>query len=287
MPPRQCSNGPLGPFTRLSLFVALVCACLVQPSAMENIWPNAARAWAYAWSIVLEAAPYILVGAIAASCFERWARRSAFAALFAAIAPGCDCSMNGFARSLRSLPAPFASGVIMWGSCCNPIALFATYQILGGRLTVARIAGALTAALIAAALQRAFRASWTVDAACDTHATALGPIAHLENGLKLLLPAALVSSTVLAFFPDLVRLHASPLLGAIAGAVLSPCSTADPILARTLSASTAAQAAFVVAAQCLDVRQLGLLRRCFGSPGIGIALVSGALGCCIATIVAR
>jgi uncharacterized membrane protein YraQ (UPF0718 family) len=270
---------------RLFLVVVVAGGALLAPSA--SIISGVARAWAYAWSIVLEAAPYILVGAIAASCFERLARRSAFAALFAAIAPGCDCGMNGFARSLRSLPAPFASCVILWGSCCNPIALFATYQILGSRLTLARIAGALMAALIAGVLQRAFRANWTVDAACDSHATALGPIAHLENGLKLLLPAALISSTVLAFFPDLMRLHASPLLAAIAGAVLSPCSTADPILARTFSASTAAQAAFVVAAQCLDVRQLGLLRRCFGSPGVGIALVAGALGCVVAAMVAR
>jgi uncharacterized membrane protein YraQ (UPF0718 family) len=268
----------------------IVSGCLLSPARAQPqvsvMLAGGARAWTYTWSIVLEAVPYILAGAIAAAFVERFARRSAWRALVCIAAPGCDCSMNGFVRSLTSLPAPFAGALMLWGSACNPIALFATYQMLGSGVLIARIAGALIAALLLAALMRTARICWTSASSCEAHGGD-GVLAHFERGVMLLGPAAIASGIVLAFAAHMVRSHASPLLAAVAGAMLSPCSTADPILARTIAATPAAQAAFAIASQCLDVRQLTLLRRCFGAPGVACAIVAGVSGCAMAAFAAR
>jgi uncharacterized membrane protein YraQ (UPF0718 family) len=273
---------------RLTLFCAIACACLVSPATTALAWSDAARAWTYAWSIVLEAIPYILVGAIAAAMFERLAHRSALVALFATIAPGCDCSMNGFARSLGSLPPPVAGALIVWGSCCNPIALLTTYQILGGRLTLARMAGALAASLLIAAAWAIGRARFkATEAACQITVGQPALLEHFDGGLKSLVLAAVVGGAVLALFPDWLRAHSSPLFAAFAGALLSPCSSADPILARALMSTSAAHATFIVAAQCIDVRQISLLGRCFGIAPALLGAAAGAAGCWLATLIAR
>ncbi|MBV8082159.1 MAG: hypothetical protein JOY86_04175, partial [Candidatus Eremiobacteraeota bacterium] len=49
-------------------------------------------------SIVVAAAPFACAGALCVALVQRAARgRAAVAAIAALIAPGCDCSMNGFA----------------------------------------------------------------------------------------------------------------------------------------------------------------------------------------------
>jgi uncharacterized membrane protein YraQ (UPF0718 family) len=273
---------------RLMLLCSISCACLVSPAATALAWSDAVRAWTYAWSIVLEAFPYILLGAIAAATFERLAHRSAFVALYAVIAPGCDCSMNGFARSLGSLPPPLAGALIVWGSCCNPIALLTTYQILGGRLTLARMAGALAASLLIAAAWSIGRARFkAADAHCPTLVQQPALLEHFDSGVTSLLMAAVVGGTVLALFPDWLRAHSSPWFAAFAGALLSPCSSADPILARALMSTSAAHATFIVAAQCIDIRQIGLFGRCFGAVPAIFGGVAGAAGCCLAALIAR
>jgi len=273
---------------RLTLLCAIAGACFVSPATTALAWSDAARAWTYAWSIVLEAIPYILVGAIAAAMFERLAHRSVLVALFAAIAPGCDCSMNGFARSLGSLPPPVAGALIVWGSCCNPIALLTTYQILGGRLTLARMGGALAASLLIATSWAIGRARFkATEASCQTKVGQPALVEHFGSGVKSLVLAAVLGGTVLAFFPDWLRAHSSPWFAAFAGALLSPCSSADPILARALMSTSAAHATFIVAAQCIDVRQITLLGRCFGAAPALLGTIAGAAGCCLAAIIAR
>ena len=79
---------------------------------------------------------------------------------------------------------------------------------------------------------------------------------------------------------------ASPWNAALAGALLSPCSSADPMLARIFAGSASGQTAFVIAGQCLDVRQTQLLLRSYGLPRALIAWLCGALACAIASSLA-
>ena len=236
-------------------------------------------------SIVLEAAPFVLAGSIAATLAQRFVRSPLTAPLVAALAPGCDCAMNGFAVALRSCKPAIAGMALTWGAVCNPIALVATATVLGGHLLVARIIGGGVAAGTLGLLWRL--GGDAKDCLHDACAPAAGVAAHLEDGLRLLLPAAFVGSVVIVMAPDVLGTHMSPLFAAIAAALLSPCSTADPVLAKVLAVSGPAQAAFVVAAQCADVRQLALLSRHFGVRRAALAALAGAAGCLTAVMAAR
>jgi uncharacterized membrane protein YraQ (UPF0718 family) len=249
---------------------------------VESLW----RICVYAVSIVLEAAPFVLAGSCAATLAQRFAGGVIAAPLITAFAPGCDCAMNGFAAALRRCGPAIAGMALTWGAVCNPVALVATATVLGGRVLAARVIGGLIAAATIGLL-------WRIDATVGNtgdHATC-APAAdiafHLEAGLKLLLPAAFVGSAALVLAPDLLRTHSSPLFAALAGALLSPCSTADPILAKVLAVSVPAQAAFVVASQCADVRQLVLLSRYFGGRRAALAALAGVAGCVAAVVAAR
>jgi uncharacterized membrane protein YraQ (UPF0718 family) len=61
---------------------------------------------------------------------------------------------------------------------------------------------------------------------------------------------------------------------------------ADPILARSLLTHGSSQAAFMIAAQCLDVRQTLMLVRWFGSRRAASALAAGVLACVAAAAAA-
>jgi uncharacterized membrane protein YraQ (UPF0718 family) len=249
--------------------------------AFASLW----RICIYAVSIVLEAAPFVLAGSAAATLVQRYASSAIAAPVLTAFAPGCDCAMNGFAAALRRGEPAVAGMALTWGAVCNPIALIATATILGSHVVAARLIGGGVAAVVLGVLWRTIR---TADKA-DRHVHPSDPdvATHLENGLRLLLPAAVVGSAALVLAPGALHAHDSPLLAALAGALLSPCSTADPVLAKVLAASGASQAAFVVAAQCADVRQLALLSRHFGSRRAVLAAAAGAAGCIAAVIVAR
>jgi uncharacterized membrane protein YraQ (UPF0718 family) len=244
------------------------------------------RAFVYAASIVLEAGPFLLVGAFAAAWVSRIAYGGAFAACVAALAPGCDCSLNGFARALRRCPPPVSGFALTWGAACNPIALVATASVLGEHVLAARMAGALAASLAVAALWAIIPARTASDepqAAC--HADD-GLAAQVATAVLLLLPAAIFAAIALVLFPDVVRAHATPFVSAAIGALLSPCSTADAILAKVIGSSAPAQAAFVIASQSLDARQFALLRRHYGTPRALLAWFAGAAGCATAALCA-
>jgi len=249
------------------------------------------RVWVYGASIVLEAAPFVMAGSFAAALTQRFARGAAAAPLLVALAPGCDCAMNGFAAALRGCSLPVAGMALVWGAVCNPVALVATALILGSHVLMARLLGGAVAAALIGLLWRQLKTSPVRDSlhSCETSASrpAVSIASHLEDGLRLLLPVAFIGSGVLVLMPDALRAHATPMVAAIGAALLSPCSTADPVLARVIAGSPAAEAAFVVAAQCADVRQLTLLTRHFGVRHAALAAVAAAIGCLAAVLVAR
>jgi uncharacterized membrane protein YraQ (UPF0718 family) len=240
----------------------------------------------YAASIVLEAAPFVLAGSTAATIAQRFAAGAIAAPLLTAFAPGCDCAMNGFAAALRRCRPAIAGMALTWGAACNPIALISTATILGSHVLAARLIGGGVAAATLGLLWRTDPSAESAGSH-DACARSADVAIHLGDGLKLLLPAAFAGSAALVLAPDVLRTHASPLFAAIAGALLSPCSTADPVLAKVLAVSASSQAAFVVAAQCADVRQFALLSRYFGLRRAVLAVAAGAAGCIAAIIAAR
>ena len=268
--------------------VLIFAAALTPDDVMSHVGGAFATLWricVYAVSIVLEAAPFVLAGSVAAMIAQRFAVGAIAAPVLTAFAPGCDCAMNGFAAALRRCGPAVAGMALTWGAVCNPIALIATATILGGHVLVARLIGGGVAAAVLGLLWRTIRSAEKT----DRHAHPPDPdiASHLEDGLRLLLPAAFLGSAALVLAPSALRAHDSPLLAALAGALLSPCSTADPVLAKVLAASVSSQAAFVVASQCADVRQLALLWRHFGSRRAVLAAAAGAAGCVAALIAAR
>jgi len=292
--------------TSVTVILAVTaCAALLDPAIaaarfgafFDVLW----HVWVYGASIVLEAAPFVMAGSIAAALLQRFGRGVA-TPLLVALAPGCDCAMNGFASALRRCPPIVAGMSLVWGAVCNPVALFATGLILGSRVLAARMIGGAVAALLIGVLWRWTTALRPHDGrhACrpddvnasrspraKSSATAATIASHVEDGLRLLLPAAFAASAVLVLLPALVRHHASPAVAAIAAALLSPCSTADPILAKVIAGSPAAEAAFVIAAQCADVRQIVLLARHFGARRAALAAFAAVVGCLAAVFVAR
>jgi uncharacterized membrane protein YraQ (UPF0718 family) len=72
----------------------------------------------------------------------------------------------------------------------------------------------------------------------------------------------------------------SAVTAGVIGALLSPCSSADALLARVLFREPATQLVFIVAAQCLDVRQIGLVYKFFGARHAAGAIASAVVACC-------
>jgi len=280
----------------IGVSTVVIAACCWPPDvvlpALAPLLALAGRAWAYAASIVLEAAPYILVGSLVATLALRAGANRIAAALLPMVAPGCDCSMNGYAPLIARAPAPLAAFSMIWSASCNPIALFATHAILGAAVFKARIAGTLVAGCLTAL-------GWSnarlrpAPSACGAGCRAGRPRAPRSaveifgSGLLALVPAATLCGVALVAAPHVLRAHAAPLPAAALGALISPCSTADAILARVLAPLPAAQAAFVMAAQTLDARQLSLLARTFGMRRAAIAAAASLIGCAVAVFSVR
>ena len=242
--------------------------------------------------MLLGAAPYLSAGALAAAAAVRWGpsltpcRSTGWLVGFALLFPGCDCSMNAYATSLRGAGPSLAAFAVVWGSCCNPLALIATATILGPRLLACRLAcGCIAATLTAWAWSRSGALPAAHDCAvADDYWEAFTRFAG--GAVMSFAFAAAISAVCLAFTTRAATLAAPAALAAIAGALLSPCSSADPLLARTLFVSAQDQLAFIVAAQCLDVRQIALLWRTFGAAratqACCAALAACTAGCFIA-----
>jgi len=270
------------PVLALLLGAALAPASI--PPAMQIA---AARCSTFAvdWlSIVMEGVPFVLGGALAACAVRRIARPGMLSPLLVALSPGCDCAQNSFAGALRRSPPPLAGFALSWSAACGPVALFATHAVLGPRLLAARIAGGAVAALFTALLWRWARIGG--ESACDSHARPEPAAELFVAALRNLAVAGAVAAMWAAAAPSM-RLHPHGVMAAAIGALLSPCSTSDPILARVLFSHGSDQAAFCIAAQCIDVRQLAMLRHRFGLAAMVLAFAAGAAGCAAAALVAR
>ena len=249
-----------------------------------------------AWwsSIVLASLPYVTIGALCASARELMpARFARFAAVAALVAPGCDCASAGYAFALvRESPA-LAGFVLVWTSAAGPAALLATYDALGRHLLLARLAGALAAAALTALL-------WNVESRrSDASARAEGShachppkkyetpdlCARVASALGALALSASFATAALIVFGHGTALS-SPLIAAAGGALMSPCSTADAVIARVLVHRSPAQIAFVLAAQTIDIRQLATLARVFGARRSALAALGGAAGCALGALCA-
>ena len=293
------SRTPRRPFARLvpSLvwtIVVLFFALASPPHVLERLTALAAtleRAWLYFWSMLLGASPFLTGGALAAVAAQRLLRRSGHArgaslvlVVTAALFPGCDCCMNGFATFLRHVPRPAAAFTLMWGSCCNPVALVSTAALLGPRVLTGRlVAGCVAAMLAALAWSRRVPDPTGVHVSCETQ-----PVSFTRAAGDALLSfsfAAAVGALTLSLAPAFLH-HAPTAIAALAGGLLSPCSSADAMLARVLFVRPDAQLAFVIAAQCADVRQLTLMTRTFGLVHalLAVAATCGAImvGCLLA-----
>ena len=228
--------------------------------------------------MMVGAAPFLAAGALAAAVAVRM--RVALP-LFAMLFPGCDCSMNAYASSLRNARPALSAVAIVWGSCCNPLALYTTAAILGPRMLLYRmIAGAIAAALTAATWSR-IPAPHRATTCEEPHSFSRSLVDLAGHGVASFAMAAGVSAIFLALRTNSV--HAmGPLAAALVGAALSPCSSADALLARALFAEPATQLVFVIAAQCLDVRQISLVYRFFGARRAAGSCCAAIVACCVA-----
>jgi hypothetical protein len=256
------------------------------PPALSSASAGASLVFTFWASIMLEATPFVFAGSALAAALHRLPIRGIAAPLIAIVAPGCDCSTSGFAAALARTSLPVTGFVLTWNAVCGPAALVATHAALGDHLLLARLAGGATAALATAALWR-----WVPAAPIPSKPTAShGNVRFVDTlgvGLLNLSWAALAAALLRAIAPNVLRASTSPMPAAIVGALLSPCSTADAILARVMLADHASQAAFVVAAQCVDIRQIAMLHRHFGAFRALLACAAGCAGCALAAMAAR
>lgn len=255
------------------------------PPAVGAFARAAGLVFVYWASILLEAAPFVLAGTVAAAALKYVSRRSAAAPLIALFAPGCDCSLNGFASALSSAAPPVAGFALTWSAACGPAALAATHAALGDRMVMARLAGGLAAASVTALLWACVRTRpVSVENAHGEDATLA---AQLGAALRGLSAAALAAACLAALAPNALHSMTSVPAAALMGAVISPCSTADAMLARVLLIGRSSQAAFVLAAQCIDVRQLAMLWCNFGAIRTVLGAIGGCAGCVVAALLAR
>ncbi len=281
----------------LTLLAVLIVAARQPPVAIDR-WTAIAtldcKRFVFYWSsMLLGASPFLVAGAIAAtvaarlearSVFSRWQRlvTTAFALLF----PGCDCSMNAYAGALRGRHPAIVACALVWGSCCNPVALVCTARILGTHLLGLRMIVGLAIALLTA-VSWSFCKNARDETICHTqHAWWEQFVGYTGDGLSSFARAAAVSCLILVTAPRLLAVLHGPLMAAVAGALISPCSSADALLAAILFRSRPEQLVFVIAAQCLDIRQLVLFTRLYGAANAMRASAAALVGCTIGYILA-
>jgi len=247
---------------------------------------------AFAWwsSIVLASLPFVTLGALFASIRELLPHRSArIMALGALVAPGCDCSSAGYASAFARESPALAGFVLVWSSAAGPAALLGTYDALGEHLLFARLAGAIAAATLTAAMwSLAFRRARAEDrrAHDPCHETASPALCgRIASALGALAVSASLATVALTIFGHNAVLS-SPVIAAAGGALMSPCSTADAVIARVLVHRSPSQIAFVLAAQTIDIRQLATFARVFGARHCVLAAVAGAAGCAVGALCA-
>ena len=278
---------------RIALYAFIIAIVLVSRNAASAPLVAAASTAFGRWSsIMLAALPYVVGGTIVAYAARRLVRRNASMplALVAIASPGCDCAGSGYAFAFADASPALAGFTLTWSAAAGPVALVVTRAALGAHVLIARVAGAAIAALVTAAL-------WTLDARAASRATAHAcrderevryeMAGQIGSAVLALAVSAAIATVLISARQMLPPAFASPLSAGISGAILSPCSTADAVLARVLFTQAASQGAFVIAAQCLDTRQMLMLVRVFGWRRAALAAAAGTFGCVAATLCAR
>jgi uncharacterized membrane protein YraQ (UPF0718 family) len=244
-------------------------------------------------SILLAALPYVVIGALAAGLSRRlFVRRSAHShyamALLAVLNPGCDCALNGFAGALARAHPALAGFALTFAAAASPASLAVTYAAFGMRMTIARAAGGAIAAALTAAAWSFNHFDRVGGQASLAHDLNHGPdeTGKLAAALGGIACAATAAVAIKAILPAATFTHMAPAGAALFGALLSPCSTSDPLLAVALMRDARAQLAFMLAAQCLDIRQMLLMLRHFGFARMAAAAGCAATACALATMVA-
>ena len=247
-----------------------------------------------AWwtSIVLASLPFVTIGVICASIVERLRLSTRFFAVAAIIAPGCDCASAGYAPALVRASPGLAGFTLVWSAAAGPAALFATYNAFGSHLLAARLVGAFTAAGATAVLWLVDRRSIGAKATSpDPHHCEIAPHAQaplcdrIASASGALVLSASLATIALVFGGGAAL--STPLGAAVAGALLSPCSTSDSVIARVLTHHAQSQIAFVLASQTIDVRQLATFARTFGARRAALAALAGAAGCVVGALCVR
>lgn len=291
--PPASTRPPSSPSHRVAFCSVIIAIVLVSCTASNVAFVAAASTAFGRWSsIMLAALPYVVGGTIVAHAARRFVRRGASMplAVVAIVTPGCDCAGSGYAFGFAGASPALAGFTLTWSAAAGPIALVVTRTALGAHLLIARIVGAAIAAVLTAAL-------WTLDARAASHATTdachdayavRGTMAgQIGSAVMSLAVSAAIATALVGARHMFSPAFASPLAAGISGAILSPCSTADAVLARVLFTQPASQGVFVIAAQCLDTRQMLTLARVFGWRRALLAAAAGALGCVAAALCAR
>lgn len=290
--------------TRMTFRTATFPLAAVVPAAAGMLLPVASHvdlrvdieriAVIIAWwsSIVLASLPYVTIGVICGHVVERSRLSARFLALAAMIAPGCDCASAGYAPALVRASPGLAGFALVWSAAAGPAALFATFNAFGSHLLLARLAGSFIAAGATAMLWLIDRRSIGANAvSSDPHLCAVAPHAHaalcdrIASASGALALSASLATIALVFLNG--AMLSTPLGAAIAGALLSPCSTSDSVIARVLTHHAQSQIVFVMASQTIDVRQLATFARTFGVCRAALAALAGAAGCIVGAICAR
>ena len=290
-------------WARFAIACALWFASVKTPADSFGALSAAIADWA---SILLAALPYVVFGAFAAG-LSHWLvrRRQADShnavALIAMFNPGCDCALNGFAGALARAHPALAGFALTFAAAASPASLAVTYAAFGTRMTIARAVGGAIAAALTAATWRWLpvvptfmvgRPRINLGTTTQTSAAAsysspahdeAGDLGAALCGVAYAAAAAVVAKTVV---PAAAFAHMPTALAAVFGALLSPCSTADPLLAVALLRDVHAQLAFMLAAQCLDVRQMLLVLRHFGVARMAAAAGCAAIACALASMLA-
>lgn len=239
--------------------------------------------------MVLGALPFLTLGGIFSAASARLrGRTTGFGLLVSALClPVCDCTMASCGRELSRVPLPLAAWIVTLGSCCNAPALAATWIVLGPRVLVARVLSCIVAAAATALLWRvAGRATLSEPAggSMEQIPLAMRFVQATSRGLCLFALAAAPACLLIASgWANIVS--QSPVAAVVLASILSPCSSSDALLAHALFAQPKCQLAFVVAAQCVDLRQILMLRRTFGVRRAVAALASSTTAIALGYVV--
>lgn len=289
--------------TVVLLGCALVLLALSSRGAGQR-WPQAADAVAIAAAVVMQAAPFVVLGAVAGGAITavsqrvdltRWVPRSRVGAASAGVAAsvgvlGCECASVTIAQRLTAGGMSRAAGLaVMFASpAVNPIVAVATFTALPGQpqIALARIAGgAVVAALAAVLLDR----WWPTVAAAITRDRLSGTNHHGHGrgggeitgqilsdaltGIGALVGAAVMVAGVRAVFAvtgfqvsESVPLLVVMLAAAATAYLLAVCSSSDAfIVASFPGMPAAAQLTFLLVGPVADVKLTALHARAFGA----------------------